>query len=75
MLDSIYKYTSNKENLENHSIFKDEFKSVFISLNNLLEQKRSYEKVFNNLNSLHAHIFDIWKLMKNQISSIYLAIK
>ena len=74
VLDSTYKYISNKENLENHSMFKDQFKNIFNSLNNLLEQKNSYEKVYNNLNSLHAHIFNIWKLMKNQISSIYLSI-
>ena len=48
VLDSTYKYISNKENLENHSMFKDQFKNIFNSLNNLRRKSSNKPIIINN---------------------------
>ena len=73
--NSTSEYIANIEDLENNPKIIDEFKKLYTSLQNLLENINSYEKALNSLNVFQIQIFDAWKLMKNQLNSVNLAIK
>ena len=75
VMNSTSEYIANIEDFENNPKILDEFKKLYTSLQNLLENINSYEKVLNSLNIFQIQILDAWKLMKNQLNSVNLAIK
>ena len=74
IIDLTSEYMTNIKNFDDDPKIKDKFNKIYTSLQNLLDTKQSHEKVLNALNTFQAQIFDIWKLLKNQLYSVNLTI-
>ena len=74
IMDLTSEYMTNIENFDDEPIIKDKFNKLYTSLQNLLDNKQSYEKALDTLNTFQVQIFNAWKLMKNQLYSVNLSI-
>ena len=74
IMDLTSEYMTNIEYFNNNQKIKDKFNKLYISLQNLLDNKQSHEKALNALNTFQAQILNAWKLMKTQLYSVNLSI-
>lgn len=66
----INEYQAKEENSEKYSKFRDKFEIINNSISNISNNKECYKKALSHLNVLQKQIYDIWKLMKNQLNVV-----
>ena len=74
LLDSAFIYMNSLDNEENANFLSKKINEIKISLTNLYEYRISYDNICNIVKIYQEEIFNIWKIMENQLKAIKIEI-